>query len=48
LRDALSEDRPTFPDARWGMASLEVILAIRQSSNEHREITLEHQVPVPF
>jgi phthalate 4,5-cis-dihydrodiol dehydrogenase len=48
LRDALAEDRPTFPDARWGMASLEVILAIRQSSNEHREITLSHQVEVPF
>ena len=48
LRDALDQERPTFPDARWGMASLEVILAIRQSSNEHREITLSHQVPVPF
>ena len=48
LRDALEQDRPTFPDARWGMASLEVILAIRQSSAEHRELTLSHQVPVPF
>jgi phthalate 4,5-cis-dihydrodiol dehydrogenase len=48
LRDALSEDRPTFPDARWGMASLEVILAIRQSSSEQREIRLGHQVAVPF
>ena len=48
LRDALAEDRPTFPDARWGRASLEVILAVRQSSADHREITLKHQVPVPF
>jgi phthalate 4,5-cis-dihydrodiol dehydrogenase len=48
LRDALAEDRPTFPDARWGMASLEVILAVRQSSAERSEITLSHQVPVPF
>ena len=48
LRDALAEDRPTFPDARWGMASLEVILAVRQSSAERSEVTLAHQVPVPF
>ena len=26
----------------------ELILAIRQSSQEHRELTLTHQVPVPF
>jgi phthalate 4,5-cis-dihydrodiol dehydrogenase len=30
LRDALQEDRPTFPNQRWGMASLEVALAILQ------------------
>jgi len=48
LRDALSEDRPTFPNQRWGMASLEVALAILQSSREHREISLSLQVPVPF
>ena len=48
LRDALSEERPTFPDARWGMASLEVILSIRESSQQRKEIMLSHQVPVPF
>lgn len=48
LRDALAEDRPTFPGARWGMASLEVILAVRQSSAERSEVMLAHQVPVPF
>ena len=48
LRDALAGERPTFPDARWGMASLEVILSIRASSEQRKEITLSHQVPVPF
>lgn len=45
---ALAEDRPTFPDARWGMATVEVLMAILQSSREHREIELHHQVPCPF
>ncbi|MCH7608209.1 MAG: Gfo/Idh/MocA family oxidoreductase [Chloroflexi bacterium] len=48
LRNALREDRPTFPDARWGMATLEVILAILRSSRERREVTLSHQVPCPY
>jgi phthalate 4,5-cis-dihydrodiol dehydrogenase len=48
LRDALAEDRPSFPNQRWGQASLEVALAIRQSSIERREIPLSLQVPVPF
>ena len=48
LRDALAEDRPSFPNQRWGQASLEVALAIRQSSEERREIPLHLQVPVPF
>lgn len=48
LRDALVEDRPTFPNQRWGMASLEVAMAIFQSSRERREVPLNLQVPVPF
>jgi phthalate 4,5-cis-dihydrodiol dehydrogenase len=48
LCDAVRADRPPFPDARWGMATLELILAIRQSSREHREIALTRQVPCPF
>jgi phthalate 4,5-cis-dihydrodiol dehydrogenase len=48
LRDALVEDRPTFPNQRWGMATLEVAMAIFQSSRENREIELKLQVPVPF
>ena len=45
MRSALLEERPTFPDARWGMATLEVILAMRESSDTGREVTLSHQVP---
>lgn len=45
LYDAVTQRRPSFPDARWGMATLEVILAILRSSAERRELYLEHQVP---
>ena len=48
LRNALLEERPTFPDARWGMATLEVILAIRESSDTGREVTLSHQTACPY
>jgi phthalate 4,5-cis-dihydrodiol dehydrogenase len=34
-------------DGRWGKATLEVVLAIQRSAQEDREVTLEHQVPVP-
>ncbi|MBM2811723.1 MAG: Gfo/Idh/MocA family oxidoreductase [Chloroflexi bacterium] len=47
LCDAVTEGRPSFPDARWGMATLEVLMAIMQSAREHREITLTRQVPTP-
>jgi phthalate 4,5-cis-dihydrodiol dehydrogenase len=45
LVEALERDRPTLLDARWGMATTEVCLAILQSSRERREIALSHQVP---
>jgi phthalate 4,5-cis-dihydrodiol dehydrogenase len=44
LNEAVAQDRPAFPDGRWGMASLEVCLAMLQSSSERREIRLSHQV----
>ena len=47
-KEALAEDRPVFPDERWGMASLEVVLAILGSSRQRREVLLSHQVPCPF
>ena len=48
LRAGLVEERPVFPDGTWGKASLEVCLAMLQSSKDRREIRLEHQVPCPF
>jgi phthalate 4,5-cis-dihydrodiol dehydrogenase len=45
LQDAIAENRPPVLDGRWGKATLEVCLAMLQSSKERREITLSHQVP---
>ncbi|HKT17489.1 MAG TPA: hypothetical protein VJR47_05570 [Stellaceae bacterium] len=47
LRDALAAGRPVFPDGRWGRATLEVCLAILESSRRRWEIPLTRQVPVP-
>jgi phthalate 4,5-cis-dihydrodiol dehydrogenase len=44
---AISEGKPPFHDGRWGMATLEVSLAIMQSAKERKEIMLSHQVAVP-
>ena len=43
LYEAVTANRPTLLDARWGMATTEVCLAILQSSRERREIMLSHQ-----
>jgi phthalate 4,5-cis-dihydrodiol dehydrogenase len=45
LHDAVTRNRRVFADGKWGKATLEVVLAILQSSREGREITLSHQVP---
>jgi phthalate 4,5-cis-dihydrodiol dehydrogenase len=45
LDQAVTEDRSLFPDGRWGKATLEVLLALLQSSSERREVYLSHQVP---
>jgi phthalate 4,5-cis-dihydrodiol dehydrogenase len=47
MRDALAQGRAVFPEARWGRATLEVILAILQSSRENRDVELAYQVPAP-
>ena len=44
LHEAVTADRATLLDARWGMATTEVCLAILQSSRERREVLLQHQV----
>jgi len=45
---AIREGRAPFPDAHWGMATVEVCLAIMQSSRERQEVTLSRQVPCPL
>ena len=45
LYQAVVNDRPVFHDGRWGEATLEVCLAMIQSSAEKREIRLNKQVP---
>jgi phthalate 4,5-cis-dihydrodiol dehydrogenase len=45
LYDAVVNGRAPLHDARWGLATLEVCLAMLQSAREGREIPLSHQVP---
>jgi predicted dehydrogenase len=45
---AFSEEKPVGHDGRWGKATLEVCLALLQSSREKREIALSYQVPSPY
>ena len=46
LYNALVLGKPVFHDGRWGMATLEVCLAVMQSARERKEIMLSHQVAV--
>ena len=43
--DAVAGDRPLPADARWGNATLELLLAIEESGRQRREMFLEHQTP---
>jgi len=47
LYEAVTQDRPTLLDARWGMATAEVVVAMLTSSRERRDVALSHQVPAP-
>jgi phthalate 4,5-cis-dihydrodiol dehydrogenase len=47
LYDAVVLNQPLWHDGRWGVATLEVCLAIMDSARQRREIMLQHQVPVP-
>jgi phthalate 4,5-cis-dihydrodiol dehydrogenase len=46
LRRALA-GQPIFRDGRWGMATLEVVLAIAESAAQRKEVKLSSQVAVP-
>ena len=43
LWGAVRDGVPNYHDARWGMASVEIVLAILRSAQERREIVLKHQ-----
>ena len=46
MYQAIQEGRPVHHDGRWGMATLECVLAMMESGRDRREITLTHQCPV--
>lgn len=48
LVDAVSNNKPSFPDVRWGRATLEACIAMIESAAERREISLKYQVPSPL
>jgi predicted dehydrogenase len=45
MYDAIAENRNVHHDGRWGMATLEIILAMMESSRTGKEITLSNQCP---
>lgn len=45
LRSAIAGE-PALHDGQWGMATMEVVLALMESSRSRKEIHLEHQVSV--
>ena len=44
LREAITGGKPLPMDGRWGKATVEVLLALQQSSDTRREVFLRHQV----
>ncbi len=47
LYDGVVNGEPIYHTPEWGMATLEVVLAINESAREGREIELHHQIPTP-
>ncbi|HEX9444901.1 MAG TPA: Gfo/Idh/MocA family oxidoreductase [Candidatus Binatia bacterium] len=43
LYEAVVEDRPVLADGKWGKATLEIVLAILESSRTRREVELKYQ-----
>ena len=43
---AIASGEPPLHDGRWGLATLEVCLAVLESGRERQEVFLNHQVPV--
>jgi phthalate 4,5-cis-dihydrodiol dehydrogenase len=47
LYNAVRLGRPVYHSGAWGMATLEVGLAINESTKTHKQIELTHQVEMP-
>jgi phthalate 4,5-cis-dihydrodiol dehydrogenase len=47
LYNVLVDGTPVLHSGRWGLATLEVCLAIMQSATAHRDVLMQHQVAVP-
>lgn len=48
LVDAVQGDTPGFPDVRWGRATLEACIAMKDSGLQGKEIFMEYQTPSPL
>jgi phthalate 4,5-cis-dihydrodiol dehydrogenase len=48
LVDSLRQDGPGFPDVRWGRATLEACIAMKESGQQRKEILMHNQVPSPL
>jgi phthalate 4,5-cis-dihydrodiol dehydrogenase len=46
LVHSINNNTPVYHDGRWGLATLECCMALLESGREHREIQLQHQIPV--
>jgi phthalate 4,5-cis-dihydrodiol dehydrogenase len=47
IYEAVVHGKPLLHGGRWGLATLEVSIAIMESAKQHRDIEMKHQVPVP-
>ena len=46
LYNAIRNDAPVYHDGAWGMATLELITGIMESSTTGKDVLLTHQVPI--
>ena len=47
LYNAVRNGAPVYHDGLWGMATLELITGIMESSRTGKDVRLTHQVPMP-
>jgi phthalate 4,5-cis-dihydrodiol dehydrogenase len=48
LVDAIKQEGPGFPDVRWGRATLEACIAMKDSGQQRKDIMMQYQVPSPL